>query len=155
MATENKTAKPWGGRFTEATDRFVEEFTQSVSFDRRLAPYDVQGSIAHVTMLARVGVLTEAEAEQIRAGLSVILNQIQAGEFNWKQELEDVHMNIEAALVERIAEVGKKVHKVVPPACLCPHLLGQGAFALQAIDEIGWKFFGPAEVTPCFPEQGL
>ena len=110
MATENKTDKPWGGRFTGATDRFVEEFTQSVSFDQRLAPYDIQGSIAHVAMLARAGVLVEAECEQITDGLNAILAEIEAGRFTWKQELEDVHMNIEAALVERVGEVGKKVH---------------------------------------------
>ena len=110
MATEKSTVKPWGGRFSEATDRFVEEFTQSVSFDRRLAPYDIQGSIAHVAMLARVGVLTEDESGQIRGGLNAILAEIEAGKFTWRQELEDVHMNIEAALVERVGEVGKKVH---------------------------------------------
>ena len=110
MATENKTEKPWGGRFTEATDRFVEEFTQSVSFDQRLAPYDIQGSIAHVAMLARAGVLAEAECDQITDGLNAILAEIEAGEFTWRQELEDVHMNIEVALVERVGEVGKKVH---------------------------------------------
>ena len=88
MATTKKTEKPWGGRFTEATDRFVEEFTQSVSFDQRLAPYDIQGSIAHVTMLARVGVLTEAECEQISDGLNAILARLRqessAGSRNWK-----------------------------------------------------------------------
>ena len=110
MATENKTEKPWGGRFTEATDRFVEEFTQSVSFDQRLAPYDIQGSIAHVAMLARAGVLAEAECDQITDGLNTILAEIEAGEFTWRQELEDVHMNIESALVDRVGEVGKKVH---------------------------------------------
>ena len=110
MATEKNTVKPWGGRFSEDTDRFVEEFTQSVSFDRRLAPYDIQGSIAHVAMLARVGVLTEDESGQISDGLSAILSEIEAGKFTWRQELEDVHMNIEAALVERVGEVGKKVH---------------------------------------------
>ena len=110
MATETNTAKPWGGRFTEATDRFVEEFTQSVSFDRRLAPYDIQGSIAHVTMLAHVGVLTTAECELISGGLNAILSEIEAGKFTWRPELEDVHMNIEAALVESVGEVGKKVH---------------------------------------------
>ncbi len=110
MATEKNTVKPWGGRFSKDTDRFVEEFTQSVSFDRRLAPYDIQGSIAHVAMLARVGVLTEDESGQISAGLSTILSEIEAGKFTWRQELEDVHMNIEAALVERVGEVGKKVH---------------------------------------------
>ena len=110
MATEKNTVKPWAGRFAEATDRFVEEFTESVSFDRRLAPYDVQGSIAHVEMLARVGVLTQVECEQITGGLNAILADIVTGRFTWKQGLEDVHMNIEAALVERIGEVGKKVH---------------------------------------------
>ena len=110
MATEKNTVKPWGGRFSEDTDRFVEEFTQSVSFDRRLAPYDIQGSIAHVAMLARVGVLTEDESGHISGGLSAILSEIEAGTFTWRQELEDVHMNIEAALVERVGEVGKKVH---------------------------------------------
>ena len=110
MATGKNTVKPWGGRFTEDTDRFVEEFTQSVSFDQRLAPYDIQGSHAHVTMLARVGVLTEAECGQISDGLNAILSEIEAGKFAWKQELEDVHMNIEAALVERVGEVGKKMH---------------------------------------------
>ena len=110
MATKKDTAKPWGGRFAEATDRFVEEFTESVSFDRRLAPYDIQGSIAHVEMLARVGVLTEDEAGRICSGLNAIMADIEAGKFTWRQELEDVHMNIEAALVERIGEVGKKVH---------------------------------------------
>ena len=110
MATEKNTVKPWGGRFSEDTDRFVEKFTQSVSFDRRLAPYDIQGSIAHVAMLARVGVLTEDESGHISGGLSAILSEIEAGKFTWRQELEDVHMNIEAALVERVGEVGKKVH---------------------------------------------
>ena len=110
MATKQNTVKPWGGRFTEATDQFVEAFTESVSFDRRLAPYDVQGSVAHVQMLARAGVLTEAESEEICAGLNAIMAQIEAGEFTWKPELEDVHMNIEAALVQHVGEVGKKVH---------------------------------------------
>ena len=110
MATKKKTEKPWGGRFTEATDQFVEEFTQSVSFDQRLAPYDIRGSIAHVAMLARAGVLAEAECEQITDGLNTILDEIEAGKFTWRQELEDVHMNIEVALVERVGEVGKKVH---------------------------------------------
>ncbi len=110
MAAKKDTVKPWGGRFTESTDQFVEQFTESVSFDRRLAPYDIQGSIAHVEMLARVGVLTEDDAAHICSGLNAILAEIVAGEFAWKRELEDVHMNIEAALVERVGEVGKKMH---------------------------------------------
>ena len=132
MATENKTEKPWGGRFTEATDRFVEEFTQSVSFDQRLAPFDIQGSIAHVAMLARAGVLEEAECEQITDGLNAILAEIEAGGFTWRQELEDVHMNIEAALVERVGEVGKKCIPAVRattrslPTCACTCARKQG-----------------------------
>ena len=110
MPTEKNTVKPWGGRFADPTDRFVEEFTESVSFDRRLARYDIQGSVAHVKMLARVGVLAETEREEICIGLNAILAEIEAEEFSWRQELEDVHMNIEAALVERVGEVGKKVH---------------------------------------------
>ena len=110
MAAKKDTVKPWGGRFTESTDQFVEQFTESVSFDRRLAPYDIQGSIAHVEMLARVGVLTEDDAAHICSGLNAILAEIEAGKFAWKRELEDVHMNIEAALVERVGEVGKKMH---------------------------------------------
>ncbi len=110
MTSSNKTTKPWGGRFSAATDDFVEEFTQSVSFDQRLAACDIQGSIAHVTMLAQVGVLSAAESEQICAGLQAVLAEIEAGRFTWKRELEDVHMNIEAALVERVGEAGKKMH---------------------------------------------
>ena len=110
MTTDKDTTRPWGGRVTEPMDRFVEEFSASVSFDRRLAPCDIQGSSAHVKMLARVGVLTEDEAGRICGGLDAILADIDAGQFAWKQELEDVHMNIEAALVERVGEVGKKVH---------------------------------------------
>ena len=110
MTSRMKTTKPWAGRFSQATDGFVERFTQSVSFDRRLAPYDIQCSIAHVTMLARVGVLSADECEQITNGLNDILDEIETGKFAWKQELEDVHMNIETALVDRLGEVGKKIH---------------------------------------------
>jgi argininosuccinate lyase len=110
MAQKQENAKPWGGRFSRSTDDFVETFTQSVSFDQRLYPYDIMGSIAHVRMLARVGVLTEAEAGEIRQGLVAIESDIEAGRFTWEPALEDVHMNIETALVERIGEVGKKLH---------------------------------------------
>ena len=102
--------KPWGGRFTEPTDAFVERFTASVMFDQRLYHHDITGSIAHATMLARVGVLTEAERDQIIAGLGEIKAEIEAGRFTWSVTLEDVHMNIEAALTERIGITGKKLH---------------------------------------------
>src|SRR5690606_34650723 len=102
--------KLWGGRFTEATDALVERFTSSVEFDRRLAHYDIAGSIAHARMLARAGVLTERECEAIIRGLEQIEAEIERGEFAWSAELEDVHMNIEARLTQRIGEAGKKLH---------------------------------------------
>jgi argininosuccinate lyase len=102
--------KPWGGRFTESTDTFVESFTASVGFDRRLYRHDIRGSVAHATMLAHVGVLTEKERDAIIKGLQAIEAEIDAGQFAWSTALEDVHMNIEARLTERIGEAGKKLH---------------------------------------------
>ena len=102
--------KLWAGRFAEPTDAFVEAFTASVEFDQRLAPYDIQGSIAHATMLARQGILTESERDSIIGGLQRVLERIGAGEFEWSVALEDVHMNIEAALTEDIGIAGKKLH---------------------------------------------
>ena len=110
MTQSNASTKPWGGRFSEPTDRFVEEFTASVGFDRRLYAYDIQGSVAHARMLAKVGVLSKRECKAICTGLEEIKQAIEAGEFEWSTALEDVHMNIEARLVERIGEVGKKLH---------------------------------------------
>jgi len=103
-------AKPWGGRFTESTDAFVEGFTASVNVDRRLYKHDIAGSIAHATMLARVGVLSGKERDAIVGGLREIEAEIEAGEFEWSVGLEDVHMNIEARLIERIGDTGKKLH---------------------------------------------
>lgn len=108
--SQDKQNKLWGGRFTESTDAFVQAFTASVNFDQRLARYDIQGSIAHAKMLSHVGVLSELECEQIIVGLGDVLASIEAGEFVWSIELEDVHMNIEAALTERIGIAGKKLH---------------------------------------------
>ena len=102
--------KPWGGRFAEPTDAFVERFTASVGFDQRLARHDIMGSIAHARMLGRVKVLGDADVTAIVAGLESIGADIDAGRFVWQVALEDVHMNIETALVERIGEVGKKLH---------------------------------------------
>ena len=102
--------KPWGGVFDGATDARVEKFTESVSFDRRLYAQDIQGSVAHAKMLAQVGVLTTEECEQIVAALGEILEEIRSGQFVFCEELEDVHMNIERALVERIGDVGRKLH---------------------------------------------
>ncbi len=105
-----KEEKPWKGRFTAATDQLVEEYTESVSFDQRLYEVDIQGSKAHASMLASVGVLTSSESDAILAGLDQILEDIEKGDFSWSQTLEDVHMNIEARLTERIGDVGKKLH---------------------------------------------
>ena len=103
-------AKPWAGRFTEPTDALVERFTESVSFDRRLAKHDIRGSIAHATMLAEVGVLTAEDRDAVVAGLEGILADIEAGAFEWRTALEDVHMNIESVLTERIGDAGKRLH---------------------------------------------
>ena len=103
-------AKLWAGRFTEPTDALVERFTESVSFDRRLAKHDVRGSIAHATMLAGVGVLSEADRDAIVEGLEGILADIEAGAFEWRTSLEDVHMNIESVLTDRIGDAGKRLH---------------------------------------------
>ncbi|MGK0374791.1 MAG: argininosuccinate lyase [Arenicella sp.] len=104
------SAKPWGGRFTEPTNQLVEAFTESISFDARLYKEDIQGSIAHSKMLAKIGVISEQEANSIEVGLLDIRAQIDAGEFEWSTELEDVHMNIEARLTDAIGEAGKKLH---------------------------------------------
>lgn len=110
MSQNDQPIKPWGGRFTEATDAFVERFTASIGFDYRLYHHDINGSIAHATMLAKVGVLTDDERDQIIAGLEVIRAEVIAGKFNWSVSLEDVHMNIEAVLTQRIGITGKKLH---------------------------------------------
>lgn len=104
------TNQQWGGRFSEPVDAFVARFTASVDFDQRMANQDIQGSIAHATMLAKVGVLTEEERDQIIQGLTEIREEIAKGEFQWSVELEDVHMNIEARLTQKIGITGKKLH---------------------------------------------
>ena len=104
------TDKPWGGRFNEPTDAFVEAFTASIGFDKRLYHHDIRGSIAHATMLQQVGVLTKEEVDTIINGLREIETEIEAGQFEWSVSLEDIHMNIEARLTARIGNVGKKLH---------------------------------------------
>ena len=102
--------KLWSGRFSEPTDAFVEAFTASVEFDQRLYRYDIQGSIAHATMLAKSGILTKAERDSIISGLERIQAQIESGQFDWSVELEDVHMNVESHLTRAIGDAGKKLH---------------------------------------------
>ena len=106
----NKTNQQWGGRFNEPTDAFVARFTASVEFDQRMYRQDIQGSVAHATMLTEAGVLTEEERDAIIQGLSEIQQDIEAGRFEWSIALEDVHMNIEAALTAKIGITGKKLH---------------------------------------------
>jgi len=108
--TSDKAKKLWGGRFTAPTDEFVEQFTESVSYDKRLAHYDIAGSIAHVKMLAKTKIISKKECDEIIAGLKQIEEEIASNQFKWSTALEDVHMNIESVLVEHIGEVGKKLH---------------------------------------------
>jgi len=108
--TSDKTKKPWDGRFTAPTDEFVEQFTESVSYDKRLAHYDIAGSIAHAKMLAKTKIISKKEGDEIVAGLKQIEEEITSEQFEWLTTLEDVHMNIESALVDRIGDVGKKLH---------------------------------------------
>jgi argininosuccinate lyase len=108
MSTANK--KLSSARLTQPTDKFVEEFTASVSFDQRMFRQDIRGSIAHATMLSEVGVLTAEERDQIIDGLQQIEQEIEDGKFEWSIAQEDVHMNIEARLIALIGEVGKKLH---------------------------------------------
>lgn len=102
--------KLWGGRFTEQTKASVESFTESISFDWRLYKFDIEGSIAHATMLAQRKIITEKEKKEIIKGLEIILAEMNAGTFKFKKNLEDIHMNIESALIERIGEPAKKLH---------------------------------------------
>jgi len=102
--------KAWSGVFREATDRRVEEFTESVSFDRRLYAHDIAASIAHAQMLAHTGLITQEECQQLEQALTAIGQEIEQGRFPFKTELEDIHMHIESALVERLGDVGRKLH---------------------------------------------
>ena len=102
--------KLWGGRFSESTDAFVEAFTASIQFDQRLYKHDIAGSKAHSQMLQKVGLLTEEEMQSIHQGLDDILQEIEQGDMEWSIALEDIHMNIEAKLTDRIGLAGKKLH---------------------------------------------
>ena len=110
MNDDTPPAKLRAGRFTEPADALVERFTESVSFDHRLAKHDIRGSIAHAMMLAEVGVLSHADRDAIVGGLEGILADIEAGAFEWRTSLEDVHMNVESVLTERIGDAGKRLH---------------------------------------------
>jgi argininosuccinate lyase len=98
------------GRFKKKADKLVNEYTASIPFDWRLYPYDIAGSIAHARMLAKQGIVPAKEAETIIGGLNAIKGEIERGEFQFKAELEDIHMNIEARLIEKVGEIGGKLH---------------------------------------------
>ncbi|MCB9933364.1 MAG: argininosuccinate lyase [Planctomycetes bacterium] len=100
----------WAGRFSGKPDKLMQEFSQSVSFDQRLWREDIQGSLAYAAELQRIGILSEQELADIRKGFEQITQEIESGKFEWKVELEDVHMNIESRLTELIGDAGKKLH---------------------------------------------
>ena len=103
-------SKLWGGRFEQKTDALVEKLGESVSFDARLAHFDIMGSIAHARMLGEQGIVTKTDARKIVSGLKAIDKEIEKGTFVWDTALEDVHMNIESALAKRIGDAGKRLH---------------------------------------------
>ena len=106
----DKKEKPWGGRFGQQTDKLVEAFTASIQFDKRLYPYDIEGSIAHATMLARQGIISPSEGTAITGALAEIRKDLEKGCFKFQAGDEDIHMAIEKALIDRVGEVGGKLH---------------------------------------------
>lgn len=104
------TAKTWSGRFSEPVDALVKRYTASVDFDKRLAEFDIQGSLAHSRMLGEQGIISMQDVEAIARGLDEILQEIRAGQFEWLLDLEDVHLNIEKRLTDKIGDAGKRLH---------------------------------------------
>lgn len=102
--------KPWAGRFAGKTSKIAEAFTESISFDKRLWRYDIEGSIAHAMMLGRQGIIPRKDSAKIISGLKSIAKEMEAGKFKFSEELEDIHMNVEAALVKKTGSAGKKLH---------------------------------------------
>ena len=102
--------KLWGGRFEKSTDGMVDDFHSSITFDKRLYKQDIEGSIAHATMLGEQGILTPADADAIVAGLKDLLQDIEAGKVDFQLDAEDIHMNVETLLTARIGQAGKRLH---------------------------------------------
>ncbi|ANX16970.1 TPA: argininosuccinate lyase [Neisseria meningitidis] len=102
--------KTWSGRFNEPVSELVKQYTASIGFDRRLAEWDIQGSLAHAQMLKETGVLDESDLADIRRGMAEILEEIRSGKIEWSSDLEDVHMNIERRLTDKIGDAGKRLH---------------------------------------------
>ena len=110
MQEESPPPKTWSGRFGEPVDELVKRFTASVAFDRRLAAYDIRGSLAHARMLHAVGILSAADLADIERGMQRIAAEIEAGTFAWSVDLEDVHLNIERRLTDLVGDAGKRLH---------------------------------------------
>jgi len=106
----NKKSESWSGRFNEPVAELVKRYTASVDFDKRLAEFDIQGSLAHAQMLGAQGIISQADVSAIETGLNEILAEIQAGSFEWLLDLEDVHLNIEKRLTDKIGDAGKRLH---------------------------------------------
>ena len=104
------SAKPWSGRFAEPVSELVKRFTASVSFDQRLAPYDIDGSLAHARMLAARGIIARSDLAAIERGLAKVRREIESGTFEWSLEAEDVHLNIERRLTALVGDAGKRLH---------------------------------------------
>ena len=102
--------KTWSGRFNEPVSELVKKYTGSIDFDKRLAEWDIQGSLAHAQMLVQSGVLSEEDLAAIRQGMAEIIAEIKDGTISWSLDLEDVHMNIERRLTEKIGDAGKRLH---------------------------------------------
>ena len=102
--------KLWSGRFSEKTDRMVESFTSSIDIDKRLYAYDIEGSIAHCRMLAKTSIISDADASALIEGLGAIKREIERGEFQFHNSLEDIHMHIEARLIEKVGKAAQKLH---------------------------------------------
>ena len=103
-------AKAWSGRFSEPVDELVKRFTASVSFDRRLAPQDIEGSLAHAHMLAACGIISKSDLAAIERGLAQVRREIDSGTFEWSIDAEDVHLNIERRLIALVGDPGKRLH---------------------------------------------
>ena len=110
MSTPSTPAQAWSGRFSEPVSERVKRYTASIPFDWRLAPFDIQGSLAHAAMLQRIGVLSGADLTDIRRGLGEILADFEAGNFVWNLDDEDIHFNIERALTKKVGDAGKRLH---------------------------------------------
>ena len=104
MQNDDSNTKAWSGRFSEPVDRLVKQYTASVGFDRRLAKFDIQGSLAHARMLVHVGVLSAGDLQQIELGMNQILAEIRDDTFPWSVDLEDVHLNIEKRLTDLVGD---------------------------------------------------